>query len=313
MSQVLLTGAAGHTAQALLPLLLRHPAKPEVLAFDLQPGILQHPRLRWICGDLRSVDWQPLLEDVDSIIHLAFVVLSPRLGRQQRWRREMAQVNRAGTLRLLRAAAAAGVERFVYSSSVAAYGAWPDNPIPIRESQPLRPPPGFAYAEDKAAVERLLVQQAGAHPPMRLSWLRLHAIVGPHAQPLVNSIARAPVGLRLANPDLPVQCLHEEDAARALLGAWEQGARGAFNIAAPDPVPWSQIPRRLQLPLRPRHLHQLHRALRPFTRRFGDPGWLLGLEYPLVVDCCRAEIELGWLPRYSVSEAMAAVSGGNSA
>ncbi|MEY2341245.1 NAD-dependent epimerase/dehydratase family protein [Acidithiobacillus sp. IBUN Pt1247-S3] len=313
MSRILLTGAAGHTASVLLPRLLEHSSQPDVIAFDRLPGSLQHPRLRWIQGDLRNADWHALLTEVDSVIHLAFVVLSPRLGPQHRWRAEMAEINRRGTLRLLQAATSAGVERFVYSSSVAVYGAWPDNPVRITEDQLLRPPPGFAYAEDKAAVERLMQEHSARHAQMRLSRLRLHAIVGQHAQPLVNAIACSPIGLRLPDSNLPIQCLHEDDAATAVLTAWEQGAVGAFNIAAPNPIAWSQIPRRLPAPISPRQLHWLHQRLRPFTRRLGDPGWLLGLQYPLVVDCSRAERELAWRARYSVAEALASLPCGKSA
>lgn len=313
MSRILLTGSAGHTASVLLPRLLEHPDRPEIIAFDLLPATMQHPRLQWRQGDLRAVDWQPILAGVDSVIHLAFVVLSPRLGRQRHWRAEMAEINREGSGRLLQAASSAGVERFVYSSSVAVYGAWPDNPEGISEDQPLRPPPGFAYAEDKTSVEALMQEHSLRHPELRLSRLRLHAIVGQHAQPLVNAIACSAIGLRLPNPDLPIQCLHEEDAAAAILAAWERGAHGAFNIAAPEPVAWSQIPRRWQIPVSPRQLHWLHQRLRPFTRRLGDPGWLLGLQYPLIVNCQRAEEELGWQPRYAVGEALASLPCGRSA
>ncbi|WP_308388007.1 NAD-dependent epimerase/dehydratase family protein [Acidithiobacillus sp. AMEEHan] len=313
MSCILLTGAAGHTASVLLPRLLEHPDRAEIIAFDRRPATMRHPRLQWRQDDLRTVDWQPILAGVDSIIHLAFVVLSPRIGWQRRWRAEMATINREGTRRLLEAASSAGVERFVYSSSVAAYGAWPENPESMSEDQPLRPPPGFAYAEDKADIEALMQEHSLRHPELRLSRLRLHAIVGRHAQPLVNAIACSPIGLQLPNPDLPIQCLHEEDAAAAILAAWERRAHGAFNIAAREPVAWSQIPRRWQLPISPQQLHWLHQRLRPFTRRLGDPGWLLGLQYPLIVNCQRADKELGWRPSYSVADALASLPCGKSA
>ena len=55
-----------------------------------------------------------------------------------------------GTVRLLDVAA--GVERFVFSSSCSVYG----NPesVPVDESQPIRPE--SVYAETKAIVERVL-------------------------------------------------------------------------------------------------------------------------------------------------------------
>ncbi|MCE5393767.1 MAG: NAD-dependent epimerase/dehydratase family protein [Acidithiobacillus sp.] len=307
MTEVLLTGGAGHLGRALLPALLAHPSQPRVVVVDRQPAILVHPRLTWRQVDLRLAPWEEWLPGVQSIIHLAFVVLSPHYGPQWSWRRAMAGVNRSATWRLVQAAARSGVAHILVSSSVSVYGAWPDNPIPITEEQALRPPPGFAYAEDKAAVENLLEIASKLYPHLGIARLRLHAIVGPRAQALVNGIACSPLGLRLPNPDLPVQCLHEEDAVAALLVAWEKQSRGIFHVAAPDPIPWSAIPRQRQLPITPRQLHAMHQLLRPVTRLLGDPGWLLGLEYPLIVDIGKGQREWDWRPRYSVATALAAV------
>ena len=310
--RILLTGAAGHTARALLPALLQHPLQPRILAVDIRPTGLWHPRLESRIADLRSLPWPELLEEIDTVIHLAFVVLCQGLGPEKRWRAEMAAVNRQGTLTLLRAAARAGVRQFLYGSSVSVYGAWPDNPLGMEENHPLRPVPGFAYGEDKAAVERCMDALEGLNPEMALCRLRLHAIVGPDAQPLVNRIATSPWSLRLPNPELPLQCVHQDDAVSAFLGAWEQGARGTFNIAADRPVPWSTIPRKWHLPISPGQLHHLHRAIRPVTRILGDPGWLPGLQYPLIVDTRRAKTVLGWKARYSVAEAIESARGRSS-
>ncbi len=305
--RILLTGAAGHTARALLPALLQHPSQPRILAVDIRSPDLHHPHLESRTADLRFLPWMELLEKVDTVIHLAFIVLSPGLGPEKRWRAEMAAVNRQGTLRLLRAAARAGVRQFLYGSSVSVYGAWPDNPLGMEESHPLRPVPGFAYGEDKTAVERCMDALEVLHPQIALCRLRLHAIVGPDAQPLVNQIATSPWSLRLPNPALPIQCVHQDDAVSAFLGAWEQEASGIFNIAADSPVPWSAIPRKWQIPLSPGQVHHLHRVIRPLTRILGDPGWLPGLQYPLIVDTRRAKIHLGWKARYSVAEAIESV------
>ena len=48
-------------------------------------------------------------------------------------------VNVEGTLNAFRAAARAGARRFVYASSVAAYGFHPDNPVGMTEDWPVRP------------------------------------------------------------------------------------------------------------------------------------------------------------------------------
>jgi UDP-glucose 4-epimerase len=50
---------------------------------------------------------------------------------------------------VLGAAAEAGVQRLVFVSSAAVYGAWPDLPDPVPEDTPLRPLPGFAYGRTR--------------------------------------------------------------------------------------------------------------------------------------------------------------------
>ncbi len=306
--RVLVTGAAGHTAAALLPALLAQPRVHRVIALDRRPLALRHPRLQYLPLDIRDPQLTGHLTGADCVIHLAFMVLNPHLGPQWRRREEMRKINVEGGQHLFRAAADAGVPHVIYSSSVAAYGAWPDNPVPITEDQPCRPVPGFAYSEDKAALEQWLDTFTVHHQKRTtVTRLRLHAIVGPHGQTLVNGMATSSYGLRLRNPDLPIQCLHEDDAVNAILAALYSGQGGVFNIAAPDPIPWSAIPRRWSLPLSPAQLHTLHSILRPFSTRLGDPGWLRGLENPLVVDITRAQQSLGWRPRYDVRGTIAQV------
>ena len=42
------------------------------------------------------------------------------------------------------------------TSSATAYGAFPDNPMPIAEDWPVRGQPDFSYARDKAEADRAL-------------------------------------------------------------------------------------------------------------------------------------------------------------
>lgn len=308
--RVLVTGAAGHTARALLPALLADPRIDRVVALDRHPPLLTHPRLSPVQADIRDPGLARLLEGADAVIHLAFIVLAQSLGRQRRDRALMRAINVGGSRNLFRSARQAGVRQVVYTSSVATYGAWPDNPALIPETQPCRPQPGFAYSEDKAAVEQWLDIFTSQYPDLAVTRLRLHAVIGPHGQALVNAIATSPIGLRPADPDLRIQCIHEEDAVSAILAALHYGQKGIFNIAAPQPIPWHEIPRRITLPIPIALAHGLHRMVWPFTDALGDPGWLLGLRYPLVVATQRAETELAWQARYDVAAAIAQVRAG---
>jgi nucleoside-diphosphate-sugar epimerase len=121
-------------------------------------------------GDVRDPGALPdAFGDADVVVHLAFMVTGAASDAAIR------SINIEGTLNAFRAAAIAGARRFVYSSSVAAYGFHPDNPIGMTEDWPVRPaarlfmpgrrPKGLAdaaRAERPVRAGRLAAAPAGA-------------------------------------------------------------------------------------------------------------------------------------------------------
>jgi nucleoside-diphosphate-sugar epimerase len=91
---------------------------------------------------------QALLEDAfigaDVVVHAAFSIYGARQSHD-----ELREVNVHGSLNVARAAARAGVKRFVYLSSIAAYGIRGDNPQPLTDRDALRPTPHHFYATHK--------------------------------------------------------------------------------------------------------------------------------------------------------------------
>jgi nucleoside-diphosphate-sugar epimerase len=308
--RVLVTGAASHLGRVLLPRL--RAAGWSVTGLDRAAPPAGLGDFPWVRADVRDPDLARHLRGADAVVHLAFAVQRRDLGRRAT-RADMRSVNVDGSANVFAAARAGGARHIVHASSAAVYGAWPDNPVPLTEACPRRPQPGFAYSEDKAAVEAGLdafeAEGAGVAGLPIVTRLRLHAIVGPGSRPLLNRIAATPFYIRAPQP-VPVQCLWEADAAAAVEAALAQRASGAFNIAAPEPRPLPELIARhrrwcLGIPYRPARAAQ--RLLARFTDVLGDPGWLAGLRYPLVLDCARARNELHWRPERSVSNCIDSV------
>ena len=225
-----------------------------------------------------------------------------------------------GTLDAFRAATAAGARRFVYASSVAAYGFHPDNPVGMTEEWPVRRADRLSYAQEKADLEHRLQEEAAAHPDTALYLLRPSVVLGPHTLgakdlpavlgPMFRVLRR---GARLLPvpvvvPDLPVQFVHEEDVGSALLqcvvGA---GGPGAYNIAADGVLSMVEVAREIGLlPLRvpggPAHAAARLAARLPFLPSTAQ--WVEALSHPAVMDTTRARTELGWTPRFSALEAL---------
>ena len=119
----------------------------------------------------------------------------------------------------------------MHLSSATVYGAWPDNQIPLTEDSPLRPNPEFAYAVGKAEAERALAEWAEDHPDTRVAVLRPAVTVG-SPEPLYEALGatRAPGA---GDGRRPVQYLHVDDLADAVILAWERRLSGVYNVA-PD-------------------------------------------------------------------------------
>ena len=272
-------------------------------------------------GDVRDVDvLAGVFAGADVVVHLAFLVTGTASAEVTR------AINVDGTLNAFRAAARAGVSRFVYASSAAAYGFHPDNPIGMTEDWPTRPDHRFFYAEEKAELERRLNVEAAAHPTMEVYLLRPPIVLGPHAVgakdllprrlvPVVSAAARMvdrfPVKIPVVVPAVPLQFIHEDDVGRALLqcivGA---GPPGAYNIAGGGTVTAHDVAHELGLAPIAVPLGIVQWAARAVASiplpAFLPPltGWAEALSHPAIMDTTKAERDLAWKPIYTSLEAL---------
>ena len=235
-------------------------------------------------------------------------------------------INVDGTINAFRAAADAGAARFVYTSSAAAYGFHPDNPIGMTEEWPTRPDPRFFYAQEKAEVEQLLRDEAEVHPGVGLYVLRPPIVLGPHAvgakdflPEVLHPVARVLAGLiRRPHPRLPVvlpamplQFVHEDDVGGAIaLCVVAAGPAGAYNIAGDGTLTVHDIARELGFTPIPVPLPVVERAAGALASvplpSFVPPltGWVEVASHPAIVDTSKAMRELGWRPKYSGLDAL---------
>ncbi|RMD71088.1 MAG: NAD-dependent epimerase/dehydratase family protein [Gammaproteobacteria bacterium] len=295
LKKVLVTGSGGRLARVLLPMLLSHPAIGEVRGVDLRPSGLRHPKFREWRMDTRSPEIFTIAEGCHAVIHLAFVVMGGGLGLRRFSKRLVRAMDVEGSRSVFEAAS--GADTLIFMSSAAVYGAYPDNPVPIREDHPLRPNPGFGYAWRKLLVERLLQDFARAHPKTRVVVMRPQAVLGPGAHPTLKAIARGPFCPMLPEPPPLVQCVHERDVARAVVLALERPVSGAFNLAAHPPMSLCAMVRLSggrAIPVPVPVLRGLQSLGWLFTPLAGEPGWAKGLYGSLVLSTERAENLLGW-------------------
>lgn len=151
---ILVTGGAGFVGLNVIEQLRAR--GDEVLVYDLE-----RPRLevRFAHGDVvQPLDDLLARNRVKRIIHLA--AITPDAERETREPGRIAEVNLLGTLNVLQAAQRHGVERMVYASTGAVYGAagvGVDHPL---DEDADRPVPQSMYGIAKYAAERACLRLA---------------------------------------------------------------------------------------------------------------------------------------------------------
>ncbi len=216
MSHILVTGASGFIGSAVVAALARdgHTVRAAVrrphLPFPDGVDVVQHPDLA------EAFDWQPLLQGVDQVVHLAGIAHSRGTDAASYDR-----INRLATARLAAATAQARVGHFVFISSIRAQtGPAADHALTERDP----PAPTEVYGRSKLAAEEA-VRRSGA--PFTI--LRPVLLYGPGAKGNLALLARA-AATRLP---LPVRDFGNR---RSLLGIDNFISALAFVLATPATI-----------------------------------------------------------------------------
>ncbi|MGQ9370044.1 NAD-dependent epimerase/dehydratase family protein [Azospirillum sp. ST 5-10] len=153
--RVLVTGATGFVGTTLVPLLAGQ--GHEVCAAVRRPEALAPGARTVVVGDIGpDTEWSAALAGIDAVVHLAARVHVMR-DREADPLAAFRHVNTAGTRRLAEAAAAAGVRRFVFLSSIKAVTD-ESRPAPVGDREP--PCPRSPYGISKLEAERALAEVA---------------------------------------------------------------------------------------------------------------------------------------------------------
>jgi nucleoside-diphosphate-sugar epimerase len=235
---VLITGATGfvgsHVVEALagridqLRALVRptsDTARLRALGIALETATFENgPALR------RAV------QGAEVIVHLAALTHAGTSA-------ELDRVNVDGTRALRDAALEAEPRprRIVYMSSLAAVG--PSDGRPVGRAH--EPRPLTAYGRSKLAGERVLLEAADR---LEVVILRAPAVYGPRDAEMLRFFRMAGRGVLPVpgGPDRPLQLVHVEDLARAVVAAvLAPAAEGVYHVADAEALSWADVCRLL--------------------------------------------------------------------
>lgn len=275
--RVLVTGSAGRIGRAIYVRLAR---QAEVVGLDRIPATTVD-----VVGDICDPFLlRHALRDIDAVVHVA-ALHAPHVGHSAD--AEFERVNVHATATLADIAARLGVQRFVFTSTTALYGAASRHPTQaVWVDETLAPKPLSVYHRSKLAAEQAL-SRALRGTPLSITILRM-ARCFPEAATLMAAY-------RLHRG------VDARDVAEAHALALAETAPGLRCYLVSGDTPFL-----------PQDLDELHSDAAAVLRRrapalveaFARRGWPLPRSIDRVYSAQRAMHELGWKPRYGFDEVL---------
>lgn len=309
-TQVLITGATGfvgrRTARALLD------AGSRVVAAVREPGgaaALPPSVQACVVGDVTSpVDWRSALANVDAVVHLAARVhvmrdRGPDLDAAYR----LANVD--ATLRLAEAAAATGVRRLIFVSSVKAAGERSENPLTETDAAH----PEDAYGRSKLAAERALAG-VSMRTGLEVVIVRPPLVYGPgvggnfvRLLALARWSGRVPVPLGGVRNRRSLVYVDNLADALALVVRHPGAAGETFHVTDGEDISTPDLLRRLaaSMGVKPRLMPVPTAVLRFMGTLAGRAAEVERLLGSLQLDVTRIRAHCGWAPPVQRDEALA--------
>jgi UDP-glucose 4-epimerase len=318
---VAVTGPTGEIGQALVAAVEGFSEVSPVLCVarrPFEPAERGWKKVSYRRGDvLDRAAVAELVEGADAVVHLAFIIMGSA--------RESRSVNLDGSRNVFEAAVAAGVERLVYASSVAAYGFHHDNPVPLTEDVPARGSSEHYYSAQKAEVERLLGDVlngtstdayvfrpcivAGRNAPLLIDSLPYTQI----SERLPGSVRRLLGGVPILKPVLPdpgvaFQLVHHDDVASAMrAGVLGKGAPGAYNLAGTGQLTISELATELgwhSIPVPELAVDAVVEMVARLGFLPAQAQWVSAFREPVIMSAAKARRELGWRPRHNALQTL---------
>jgi UDP-glucose 4-epimerase len=298
--KILVTGSSGHLGEGLMRTLPE--AGHEVVGLDLLPGAFTT-----VVGDIaeRQVVKAALAGGVEAVLHAA-TLHKPHVGSHTR--QDFVDTNVTGTLNLLEEAVAAGVSRFVFTSTTSAFGRalTPGDRRPAAWiTEDVVPLPRNVYGVTKTSAEGLceLVHRDHGLPVLILRTSRFFP-----EQDDREEVRRAYPDANLKVNELLYRRVDLQDAVDAHLLALERAPELGFDrfiISATTPFARADAARlQADAPAVVRELYP------HYERLYAGNGWRMFPRIERVYDNARARERLGWAPRHDFSYALDRLAAG---
>ena len=251
--KVLITGAAGCLGSRLVNALIalaKNDANLEIFATDLKTNpFIETSALTYKSFDLRNKKFEQWLAKIrpNKIVHQASILqISKQMPRETAY-----EIDVLATKKLLEKSVEFNVDKFIITSSGAAYGYYPENKNIITEERATKGNSDYFYSAHKAEVETLMKQFRQSNPQLKQVIFRPGAILGPDFDgPIVNLFQQKIIVGLIGYPG-PFNFIWSEDIVDYILEALNSDITGEYNIAGDGTLSMRAIAARLNKPYLP--------------------------------------------------------------
>jgi UDP-glucose 4-epimerase len=300
--QLLLVGAASAMAPAVVARFAKDyiitgiDSRPLPVDFDLPCQFIQIGYTKRRIADIFRTS------KFDLLIHIGRIGSTSTQTREVRF-----EQNVYGTRNLLHLGLTHGISKFIVLSTHLVYGAMRDNPLYLREDEPLRASETCPELFD--AIELDLETRAflWRHRSVRTVLLRPAHILGPHAQHALATLMRAPYCPKLIGFDPLLQFVHEDDIARAIELASSNDIFGVYNVAGEGVIPYSraiELAGSTPMPI-PSFAAQAGVRLVPLLGGRLPTYVIDYIKYPVVISDEAFRKTVGWSPTHTTVDCLA--------
>ncbi len=302
MRTVAITVISGYIGKRLWRMLEKDPGIEKIIGIDVKEPGGTSDKLKFYRMDIND----PALgerfaeEGVDAGVHLAFIV-DPIHDTEL-----MRKVNIDGTRNFLTACEKAEIKLILATSSTTAYGAYPDNPVPLSEDSPLRGNEDFQYVREKKEMELICEQYRKDHPGFTLIIVRPCIVMGRDVDNYISRMFLRKVYPMPKDCDPEYQFVHDEDVAGAIEFLLKQGMDGPYNVVGDGIMKLSEVleiagVKPSSIPFR--WAYRLAGLLWKLRISPADPGIVNYIAYPWVANNEKIK-KLGYRFKYSSKEAL---------
>jgi UDP-glucose 4-epimerase len=299
----LITGGSGYIGSRLVDRLEQRDDTERIVVCDVAPPKAYRPHTEFERVDVRDrAAVRAVLERVrpDVLVHLAFI-LNPTHDEELAY-----NVDVNGTHNVLEAAGAVGTQQVLVTTSGVAYGAFPDNPVPLTEDDPVRGVPGFSYARDKTESDRLCQLWAATHPDRVMTIVRPCIVFGPNVDNyLVRLWTKQPFAVDVGTIDSDVQFVHEDDVVEGITALLLGRHAGAYNVAGDGLMTNRECAELIGTPIRKLPLwlyRRLARVMWKVRQSEVPPAAIDYALYSWILSNEKLKRTTGWAPQHSSRE-----------